>query len=112
MDYYPYGATRVSVATSTNEKRKFIGQFRDDLGLDYLNARYYSSDRGQFISQDPVFWEIGQTNDGKGALLNPQALNSYAYANGNPITGKDPSGRSVWEYQPLCVPKTSSALNW
>ena len=100
LDYYPYGATRVSVATSTNEKRKFIGQFRDNSGLDYLNARYYSSDRGQFISQDPVFWEIGQTNDGKGALLHPQALNSYAYANDNPITGKDPSGRTVWEYQP------------
>src|SRR6266436_794321 len=58
-----------------------------------LNARYYESGRGQFISQDPVFWEIGLTNDGKSALLNPQALNSYGYANDNPITNKDPSGR-------------------
>ena len=24
LDYYPYGGTRISVATSTNEKRKFI----------------------------------------------------------------------------------------
>jgi RHS repeat-associated protein len=93
LDYYPYGATRVSVSTSTKEKRQFIGQFTDDSGLDYLNARYYSSDRGQFISQDPVFWEIGVTNDGKNALSNPQALNSYGYANDNPITGKDPNGR-------------------
>src|SRR6266566_2482749 len=58
-----------------------------------LNARYYSSDRGQFISEDPVFWEIGLTQDGKNALANPQALNSYGYANDNPITGKDPLGR-------------------
>jgi len=93
LDYYPYGATRVSVATSTNEKRKFIGQFTDDSGLDYLNARYYNPTQGQFISQDPVFWELGLTNDGKTALSNPQSQNSYGYANDNPITGKDPLGR-------------------
>jgi hypothetical protein len=39
LDYYPYGATRISVATSTNEKRKYIDQFSDDSGLSYLNAR-------------------------------------------------------------------------
>jgi len=77
----------------TNERRKFIGQFTDDSGLSYLNARYYNPTQGQFISQDPVFWELGLTNDGKTALLNPQSQNSYGYANDNPITGKDPNGR-------------------
>jgi uncharacterized protein RhaS with RHS repeats len=38
LDYYPYGGIRISVSTSTNEKRKFIGQFADDSGLDYFNA--------------------------------------------------------------------------
>jgi hypothetical protein len=47
----------------------------------------------------PVFWEIGLTQDGKTALSNPQALNSYGYANDNPITGKDPNGRCPW-----CLP--------
>jgi RHS repeat-associated protein len=61
-----------------------------------LNARYYESTRGQFISQDPVFWEIGLSQDGKNALSNPQALNSYGYASDNPITNKDPSGRFWW----------------
>jgi hypothetical protein len=28
---HPYGATRISVATSTNGKRKFIGQFSDSV---------------------------------------------------------------------------------
>jgi RHS repeat-associated protein len=55
-------------------QRIFIGQFSDDSGLSYLNARYYSSDRGQFISQDPMFW-------GKQNLTNPQSFNSYSYAN-------------------------------
>ena len=86
-DYYPYGGTRISVATSTNEKRKFIGQFRDDSGLDYLNARYYSSDRGQFISQDPMFWLMP-----KSLLEDPQQLNSYNYGRNNPITRSDPTG--------------------
>src|SRR5262249_10553544 len=95
LDYYPYGSTRISVATSTRERRQFIDQFTDDSTLSYLNARYYASDRGQFISQDPVFWEVGLTQDGKNALSNPQALNSYGYANDNPITGKDPSGRCL-----------------
>jgi RHS repeat-associated protein len=93
LDYYPYGSTRISVATSTNEKRKFIGQFVDDSTLSYLNARYYDESRGQFLSQDPVFWEIGLTNDGRKALSNPQYVNAYGYSSDNPITGKDPTGR-------------------
>jgi hypothetical protein len=39
LDYYPYGATRISNSTSTNEKRKFIGQFSNETNLSYLNAR-------------------------------------------------------------------------
>jgi len=86
LDYFPYGATRVSTATSTNEKRKYIGQFTDDnSGLSYLNARYYDSGRGQFLSQDPVFWA-------KQNLSDPQSINVYSYALDNPITRKDPSG--------------------
>jgi RHS repeat-associated protein len=54
-----------------------------------LNARYYDSARGQFTSEDPIF--LGNPKDQN--LENPQTLNSYAYANDNPITGKDPSGR-------------------
>jgi RHS repeat-associated protein len=94
IDYYPYGAIRVSTSTgAADSARKFIGQFVDTSGLDYLNARYYESARGQFISQDPVFWEIGLSQDGRNALSNPQALNSYGYASDNPITNKDPLGR-------------------
>jgi|CXWL01.1.fsa_nt_gi hypothetical protein len=41
----------------------------------------------------PVFWEIGQTRDGKAVLTNPQAQNSYSYAENNPLIKKDPEGR-------------------
>src|SRR5271156_4542478 len=55
LDYYPYGSTRISSGTSTNERRKFIGQFVDDSTLSYLNARYYNGAQGQFTSEDSVF---------------------------------------------------------
>src|SRR5262245_61755755 len=94
LDYYPYGGTRVSVATSTNEARKFIGQFADISGLDYLNARYYAPDRGQFISQDPSFLSVGDPTkvkqvtgqDQSTFLTDPQLANSYSYGRDNPIT--------------------------
>jgi RHS repeat-associated protein len=100
LDYYPYGATRVSVGTSTDEARKFIGQFADQSTLDYLNARYYSSDRGQFISQDPTFLAIGNPSllgqlaqqDQARFLMDPQLANSYNYGRDNPISLKDPLG--------------------
>jgi RHS repeat-associated protein len=100
VDYYPYGATRVSSTTyPTNEKRQYIGQFMDaQTGLDYLQARYYDSARGQFVNEDPVFW------NGKQNLTDPQSLNVYSYAQGNPITGKDPLGLSLQQYSAAPVP--------
>jgi len=38
LDYYPYGATRLSVVTSTNEKRKY-NQFSDDPSLGAISAQ-------------------------------------------------------------------------
>ncbi len=96
-DYYPYGALRIDDQTEDFvEQRKFIGEEYDpEIELSYLNARYYDGERGQFLRQDPVFWEVGQTQDGKAILANPQLHNSYSYAGNNPIVGKDPNGREL-----------------
>jgi RHS repeat-associated protein len=107
LDYYPYGGTRISVATSTHEKRKFIGQFSDDSGLSYLNARYYNPTQGQFLSEDPSFLAVGDPalvkqvtgQDQRAFLSDPQLANSTSYARGNPITNKDPNGTCPW-----CLP--------
>src|SRR6266853_1756561 len=98
LDYYPYGATRVSVSTSANEKRKYIDQFSDDSGLSYLNARYYNPSQGQFLSQDPVFWSTKQN------LIDPQSVNTYSYAEGNPIVNRDPLGLALSDYVANPVP--------
>lgn len=92
-DFYPYGTPRVALNyTGTPEQRKFAGTERDETtSLDYMQARYYRAAEGRFISQDPVFYEVGVTRDGRAVLLNPIAQNSYAYD--NPVGNKDPTGR-------------------
>jgi len=86
-DYYPYGSVRVN-SGSASLARGYIGQFADQSNLSYLNARYYDSSRGQFLSQDPIFWGNPKNQN----LSNPQSSNSYSYANDNPISNEDPSG--------------------
>jgi RHS repeat-associated protein len=103
LSYYPYGALRMSSGTSANEKRQFIGQFTDDSGLSYLNARYYNPNQGQFLSEEPIFLALGDTNQvsqlsqrsQQAYLSDPQQLNSYSYSKDNPITNKDTNGKLV-----------------
>lgn len=93
-DYSAFGSVTSNTGVKS-QSRLYIGEVVDpSTSLSYLNARYYDGARGQFLSQDPVFWEIGQTEDGKSVLMNPQLQNSYSYAGNNPITHKDATGRS------------------
>lgn len=66
----------------------YIGQFSDASNLDYFQNRYYNPAQGQFLTEDPVF--LG--NSSQQNLKDPQSLNSYSYAEDNPITSKDPTG--------------------
>jgi RHS repeat-associated protein len=109
LDYYPYGATRISSSVGgADSARKYIGQFADQSNLDYLNARYYDSGRGQFLTEDPVF--LGEPKAQN--LENPQSLNSYSYANDNPITGKDPSGRQYDQLLGLLLQLVNALTNF
>ena len=56
-----------------------------------LQARYYDGSKGEFLSEDPVF--LG--NPKQQVLSDPESLNSYSYANDNPITNPDPLGKFV-----------------
>ena len=66
----------------TNRK-KFTGYERDaETGLDFAQARYFSSTEGRFTSPDTLL----------GSLANPQSLNRYAYVGNNPLGYSDPTG--------------------
>lgn len=94
LQYAPFGEVALDTLSGNGEGRQYIGQVYDpESELSYLNARYYEGSRGQFLSQDPVFWELGLSQDGQAALRNPQVQNSYSYAINNPMTYRDPEGR-------------------
>lgn len=104
LDYYPFGDTRIDSGSDVSS-REYIGEhFDEETDLSYLNARYYEGSRGQFLSQDPLFLGIGsgdlRSGSGKlGSMLSdPQRLNSYSYAGGNPITNKDPGGEDYYHF--------------
>jgi RHS repeat-associated protein len=67
-----------------------------DLGLIYMNARYYLPEVGRFISPDTLVPDPG----------NPQSHNRYAYVLNSPVNYTDPSGHRECEI--ICDGETSS----
>ena len=66
-----------------NNRKKFTGYERDtETGLDFAQARYFSSTQARFTSADSVL----------GSIANPQSLNRYAYVGNNPLNFSDPTG--------------------
>ena len=77
-------------------RSKALSKLDAGVVLALLQARYYDGSKGEFLSEDPVF--LGDPRQQN--LTDPQSLNSYSYANDNPITQKDPTGRGT----PLAIP--------
>src|SRR5262249_31684139 len=96
LDYYPYGSTRIDQTTNNfREQKQYIGQYSDpETNLSYLQARYYDGSKGEFLSEDPMFLAYPKQQ----RLTDPQSLNSYSYANDNPIINSDPAGQYAIDY--------------
>jgi RHS repeat-associated protein len=68
-----------------------------------LNARYYDSSRGQFLTEEPIYLALGNApgvkqlsqQDQQAYLSDPQQLNSYSYGRDNPITNTDTTGKQA-----------------
>ncbi len=75
---------QVSQVTTADDKPGYTGHLEDkDIGLTYMQQRYYDPVVGRFYSNDPV----GFSAD------NPITFNRYAYGNNNPYKFVDPDGR-------------------
>lgn len=92
-DYMPFGEevglaggrTAPQGYVTDNVKQKFTQYERDiETGLDFAQARYYSSQLGSFSSTDPLM------ASGRSGL--PQSWNRYAYVLNNPLLFTDPTG--------------------
>ena len=85
--YHNNGASIVAVA---NNPLRYRGYYYDtDLGLYYLQTRYYDSNTGRFINADSSLYE---------GLL---GSNMYAYCENNPVMYVDYSGESPYPHLPL-----------
>lgn len=80
IQYDPYGQV-VSQSNSTNAPRYFFAnrELDSESGLYYNRARYFDSNIGQFIGQDPL---------GFGG----EDSNLYRYGSNNPLSHVDPTG--------------------
>jgi RHS repeat-associated protein len=87
--YDPFGAFAPTAPTTnpavtnhgfTGHRHNNTGS--NDLGLIYMNARYYLPEAGRFISPDSIVPDPG----------NPQSFNRYVYTLNNPVNYADPSG--------------------
>ncbi len=92
--YTPFGDWRTEpTATAgdryyTNHKHNNLGNGgADDLGLIYMNARYYLPGVGRFASADTIVPNAA----------NPQSYNRYSYVLNNPISRYDPSGHFCYD---------------
>jgi RHS repeat-associated protein len=86
-DYRPFGDPCGSLCgtPSAPDKRQFAGKERDqEIGLDYVGARYYASQIGRFTTVDPGHAGFD--------VVNPQSWNGYSYALNNPLRFVDPLG--------------------
>ena len=83
--YYPYGQEKDTVHNpATGEK--FTGYFRDgETSLDYADQRYHLPGQGRFMTPDPYM--------ASGGPADPGSWNRYAYAGGDPVNHKDPTGQ-------------------
>ena len=92
-DYHPFGE-EIAASQRTaglryaddSVRKQFTGYERDnEVNLDFAEARYYNSQHGRFTSVDPIMIS-------KERLLDPQAINLYAYVRNNPLAYIDPTG--------------------
>ncbi|MCL4870171.1 MAG: RHS repeat-associated core domain-containing protein [Anaerolineae bacterium] len=95
--YLPYGDYRGSAPTATPlTERGYTGHHENrEIGLTYMNARFYSPTTGRFLTADTIV----------PAPENPQTYNRYAYTLGNPLLFTDSTGHcaeigdeTCWSY--------------
>jgi RHS repeat-associated protein len=101
MHYKAFGD---NIETASDDVGYTGHKFDTDIGLSYMQARYYDPVIGRFYSNDPV-GTLGHLVQG-----NVQGFNRYAYANNNPYKYTDPDGRIPVALAWFATPPGQAAL--
>jgi RHS repeat-associated protein len=108
-----------SGCTLDGVRQQFTHKERDiETGLDYFGARYYASTQGRFTSPDEF---TGGPHETFGEVLppttllyaeptDPQSLNKYGYALGNPLRYVDPDGHQTQQSDALIIATPSAQM--
>ena len=81
--------TTQGYSASDNVRQKFTQKERDiETGLDYFEARYFSSTQGRFTSPDDFLNDTHPTD--------PAGWNLYAYVRNTPLRYVDPTGEMIY----------------
>ena len=109
--YLPFGDWRTEPTANLTELG-YTGHHHDnlqdnDLGLIYMNARFYVGGIGRFASADTIVPDP----------TNPQAYNRYSYVINNPLRYTDPDGHTFWDvvdtiFLGLSVAEMSANPTW
>ena len=99
--FRPFGSYRLEPATNPEiTNRGFTGHKENrDIGLTYMNARYYLGEVGQFISADTIVPDP----------MNPQQFNRYTYSLNSPTNFTDPTGHRACASTEMCAAGSSGA---
>src|SRR5579872_4997763 len=81
FSYWPYGEVKTS-SGPTSTPFQFVGTrgyFRDSASKEYVRARYLDTQKGRWLTQDPIGFDAGD-------------YNLYRYVRNRPVTADDPTG--------------------
>jgi RHS repeat-associated protein/uncharacterized repeat protein (TIGR01451 family) len=87
-DTYTYDAFGILTSSTSTTPNNYLfngQQYDHDLGLYFKRARYYSQDRGRFMTMDPV----------AGRLDEPMTLHRYMFGHADPVNQIDPCGTTA-----------------
>jgi RHS repeat-associated protein len=92
INYDSFGKVQSQSNAGYDLRFGYTGREQDgETGLNYYRARYYDANVGEFISEDPLGFEAGDSN-------------LTRYVGNSPINGTDPSGNQATKTRPVKVP--------